>query len=101
LRELVPRLAARARRAQAFAAKVLEHERVELSRRMASGAVGLEPALAQVVQRRFGEDAARGIAGAEEKDVERLGHKGFTARTKALTNLPSTSRAADSASISL
>ncbi len=58
-RELVPALAAQAVRRQIHALQELERERVHLPFREAARAKAPEPAFAQTIQQRLGQDAAR------------------------------------------
>ena len=48
----------------------LERERIDLPLGLAAGGEGAEAAAAVLAQDRLGENRARGIAGAEEQDVE-------------------------------
>ena len=51
------------------ALQYLERQRVNLTLRITSGTKGMEPTAAPVIKERLGEDAARGVAGAQKKDV--------------------------------
>ena len=67
--ELVPAFAAQVFDWVAEGAHLLDGEGVDAAGGMAAGAVGLEAAGGHGVEERLADDAARGVAGAEDEDV--------------------------------
>ena len=70
--ELVPGLARQAIDGHASAGQLLQCIGIHLAGGLAAGAKGNEPALAQVVEGGFRQDAPGGIAGADEEDATRV-----------------------------
>src|SRR5262245_51865840 len=66
LSEFVPALAAQPARLVPACTQHLERHRMDLTVRIAACTVGLKTSVPGAIQDRLGEDAARGIAGAEE-----------------------------------
>src|SRR5262249_56673549 len=75
LGELVPRLRTKARRVVAEARQELHGVRVHSALRLAARTVGMEFTGAELVQDGLGHDRARRVAGAQEQNVERMGHR--------------------------
>src|SRR6516164_5712869 len=75
LGELVPRLRTKARRVVAEARQELHGVRVYSALRLAARTVGMELTGAELVQDGLGHDRARRVAGAQEQNVERMGHR--------------------------
>src|SRR5262249_42440295 len=75
LGELVPRLRTKARRVVPEARQELPRVRVYFALRLAARTVGMEFIGAELVQDGLGHDRARRVAGAQEQNVERMGHR--------------------------
>src|SRR5262249_18735955 len=75
LGELIPRLRTKARRVVAEALQELDCVRVYFALRLAARTVGMEFTGAELVQDGLGHDRARRVAGAQEQNVERMGHR--------------------------
>src|SRR6516164_11604392 len=67
--ELVPAFAAQSAGIEMRLFEHIECERVHGTPGKAPGAVAFEPALAPVIDQRFGENAPRGIAGTEKQHI--------------------------------
>src|SRR5215468_1927795 len=103
-REFTPGLRSQTLGGQAHLPQKIERERVYRALGMAAGAVTHKATLPDAVDDRLAKNAAGRVAGAQEQDVEgphRVYVRGFTARMKALMNLPSTDFAIVSTSIPL
>src|SRR5262249_3548302 len=84
LGELVPRLRTKARRVVAEALQELDCVRVYFALRLAARTVGMEFTGAELVQDGLGHDRARRVAGAQEQNVERMGHRSLLRRANYL-----------------
>src|SRR5262249_33285888 len=84
LGELIPPLRTKARRVVPEALQEFDGARVHAALGLATSAVGTEFTCTELVQDRLGHDRARRVAGAQEQNVERIGHvPGYVAQQAA------------------